>query len=174
MKTRAQIYGQEAAGLLRIISMYPGVNERQLCGFYPEKADKIPAVLANLKKQGRICSDTEEGYFPGRETENEKDGGRLKAVWVLLDFLDKTEYHSVSEFPVKIIFFAGGELYEIIHVANGQEALVGHLLNQNREGMGKRIVIVEEPAQISRLEIAGVSGFCTVSMKGNVQYYKKF
>lgn len=98
----------------------------------------------------------------------------MKAVWVLLDFLDKTEYHSVSEFPVKIIFFAGGELYEIIHVANGQEALVGHLLNQNREGMGKRIVIVEEPAQISRLEIAGVSGFCTVSMKGNVQYYKKF
>lgn len=51
---------------------------------------------------------------------------------------------------------------------------MGHLLNQNREGMGKRIVIVEEPAQISRLEIAGVSGFCTVSMKGNVQYYKKF
>lgn len=108
MKTRAQIYGQEAAGLLRIISMYPGLHVSQLCGFYPEKADKIPVVLANLKKQGRICSDTEEGYFPGRETENEKDGGLLKAVWVLLDFLDKTEYHSVSEFPVKIIFFCRG------------------------------------------------------------------
>lgn len=175
MKTRAQIYGQEAAGLLKIISMYPGLNENQLCRFYPEKADRIPAVLAILKKQGRIGMDTEECYFSGRETENkkEKDRGLLKAVWVLLDFLDKTEYHSVSEFPVKIIFFAGGELYEIICVEKGQEALVGQLLNQNREGMGKRIVIVEEPAQISQLEILGVSGFCTVTINGKINYYKK-
>lgn len=55
MKTRAQIYGQEAAGLLRIISMYPGLNQSQLCQFYQEKADRIPTVLAILKKQGRIC-----------------------------------------------------------------------------------------------------------------------
>lgn len=109
MKTRAQIYGQEAAGLLKTISMYPGLNENQLCRFYPEKADRIPAVLAILKKQGRIGMDTEECYFSGRETENkkEKDRGLLKAVWALLDFLDKTEYHSVSEFPVKIIFLPG-------------------------------------------------------------------
>lgn len=64
-------------------------------------------------------------------------------------------------------------MYEIICVEKGQEALVGQLLNQNREGMGKRIVIVEEPAQISQLEILGVSGFCTVTINGKINYYKK-
>ena len=54
IKTRAEIYGQEATELLRLISIYPGISGRQLCRFYPEREGKIKTLLAHLEKQGRI------------------------------------------------------------------------------------------------------------------------
>ena len=41
MRTRAEIYGKEAAELLREISMYPGILEGQLCCFHPDKEDAV-------------------------------------------------------------------------------------------------------------------------------------
>ena len=35
MKTREQIYGQEAAGILRDVSMYRALTEMQLLKLYP-------------------------------------------------------------------------------------------------------------------------------------------
>lgn len=95
------------------------------------------------------------------------------AAWVLLDFIDRAEYHSASDFPVKIIFFADGELYEIVHVPNGQEALIGHALSAKEDGAGRRIVLVESPEQIGRVNIPYTSGFCTVDPDGSIRYYKK-
>ena len=37
MKTRAEIYGNEATDLLRIVTMYPGLCEHQLLCFHPGK-----------------------------------------------------------------------------------------------------------------------------------------
>ena len=45
MKTRAEIYGNEAAALLRIVTMYPGLNMQQLLCFHPDK-----------EKSSRPCS----------------------------------------------------------------------------------------------------------------------
>ena len=39
MKTRAEIYGNEATDLLRIVTMYPGLCEHQLLCFHPGKED---------------------------------------------------------------------------------------------------------------------------------------
>jgi hypothetical protein len=172
MKTREQIYGKEAAGLLRVISMYPGLKGGQLCRFYPEKGGRIPTVLSSLQKQGRICANAYGEYFPGRECGGGTDGGLVRAVWVLLDFIDKVEFHSAGEFPVKVIFFADGEMYEIVHAAKGQEALVTHVLDRGRGMDGKRVVLVDEPQQVARLDVAA-SGFCTVDAGGRVQYYKR-
>ena len=41
------------------------------------------------------------------------------------------------------------------------------------EEAGKRIIIVEDPTQIEKLDIPGASGFCTVSSAGVVQYYQR-
>ncbi len=178
MKTREQIYGQEATGLLRIISMYPGLSEEMLCQFYPAKKEKIPAVLSGLQKQGRICISNREGsrsrgeYFLGRKAESSSDNGLIRSVWVLLDFIEKAEFYSAGEFPVKVIFFVDGEMYEVVYAAKGQEPLILHLLNQTKEGSGKRIVLLDEPEQAVLFGAAGVSGFCTVSPEGKVQYYK--
>ena len=51
----------------------------------------------------------------------------IKTLWVLLDFIDRVEYHSPGDFPVKLVFFSAGRMYEVVYVAEGQEALVARL-----------------------------------------------
>jgi len=173
MKTRADIYGQEAAEMLRIINLYPGLYEQQLCRFFPGNEDKIITLLSHLKKQGRLTGDSSGSLFPyGKETAG-INSGLIRSVWILLDFIDRTEFHSASEFPVNIIFFADGELYEIIHVAFGQEVLVSHALLPGKEHPGRRLVLVDEPSQIQNLDFPGICGFCTADTSGRIHYYKK-
>lgn len=58
MKTRAEIYGNEATDLLRIVTMYPGLCEHQLLCFHPGKEDTTKALLSHLERQGRIFKQT--------------------------------------------------------------------------------------------------------------------
>ena len=63
MKTRAEIYGNEATDLLRIVTMYPGLCEHQLLCFHPGKEDTTKALLSHLERQGRIFQTDGGGYF---------------------------------------------------------------------------------------------------------------
>ena len=68
MKTRAEIYGNEAATLLRIVTMYPGLNMQQLLCFHPGKEEIIKTLLSHLQKQGRIFqTDRSEERRVGKE-----------------------------------------------------------------------------------------------------------
>ena len=171
IRTRADIYGKEAAGLLRTLSMYPGISGGQLCRFYSGKEEAVQVLLGHLKKQGRITETRSGGYFLYGQDTVLPDGGMMRAVWVLLDFIERVEFHSAGDFPVKVLFFSDGELYEVIHAAAGQEALVNHAVSQS--GGGRRIVLVDDPGQIFKLDFPDISGFCTVDLSGAVEYYKK-
>lgn len=103
MKTREQIYGQEAAGILRDVSMYRALTEMQLLKLYPHKESKIRNLLSYLQKQGRIVQRGEYYRIPA-DAEESIDHGLSKAVWVLTDFMEQVEYHSVSEYPAKSSF----------------------------------------------------------------------
>ena len=86
MKTRAEIYGNEAAALLRIVTMYPGLNMQQLLCFHPGKEEIIKTLLSHLQKQGRIFQTDTGGYFPSGWAAK-SDNSLIRAVWVLLDFI---------------------------------------------------------------------------------------
>ena len=86
MKTRAEIYGNEAADLLRIVTMYPGLCEHQLLCFHPGKEDTAKALLSHLERQGRIFQTDGGGYFLAGQTPK-TDHVLVRAVWVLLDFI---------------------------------------------------------------------------------------
>lgn len=174
MKTRQQIYGQEAASILRDVTMYRCLTEEQLLQLYPGKQDKVKKILSHLVKQGRIFHDTASSLYRASEDFTEPvDQGLLAAVWILVDFIDQVEFHSACDFPSKIIFFANDEVYEIVQITYGQEALISHLLSAKAEESSKYIVLVDKPEQIAGIEIPGVSGYCTVSPDGAVQYYQK-
>ena len=82
MKTREQIYGQEAAGILRDVSMYRALTEMQLLKLYPHKESKIRNLLSYLQKQGRIVQRGEYYRIPA-DAEESIDHGLSKAVWFL-------------------------------------------------------------------------------------------
>lgn len=70
MKTRADIYGQEATELLRLISLYPGLIQCQLAGFFPGKDSAVVyGLLSHLQRQGRAEQSISGGWFPyGKNT----------------------------------------------------------------------------------------------------------
>lgn len=172
MKTRGQIYSQEAAGLLRDISTYRVLKEEQLLRLYPGKRSQVKNLLDYLTKQGRIYR-VGDLYCAGPECADNIDQGLLAAVWVLADFSDRVEFHAAGDFPVKVIFTADGVVYEIVHAEPGQEALLSYVMGVERKDPPHYIVLVDDVAQIAGLDLPNVNGYCTVSPDGTVQYYQK-
>ena len=54
-----------------------------------------------------------------------------------------------------------------------KKPVICQLLRQPQKDTGKRIVVVDDVAQIELLDIPQVAGFCTVAEDGTVSYYKK-
>ena len=54
MKTRAQIYSHEASGILREISTYGVLTQKQILGLYPQKDEQLKNLLSYLCKQKRL------------------------------------------------------------------------------------------------------------------------
>ena len=173
MKNRAAIYQREAAEMLHNISLYPGLTEEQLFRFFPEKEATAKVLLSHMLKEGRIFYSKNGRYYANREAQNGADKDLSRCVWVLLDFIDQVEYHTVGEFPASILCFASGELYEIVPIPQGKEAMICQLLRQPQKDTSKRIVVVEDTAQIELLDIPQAAGFCTVAEDGTVSYYKE-
>ena len=125
MRNREQIYGQEAAGLLRNITVYHCMRRDQLLRLYPGKEGVIENLLRYLVKQQRIFYNTDRDCY-GDVPDCREDRELTAALWVLLDFIEKVEYHSPDNMPAKLVFFADGEVYEVIYVSPGKEALLQH------------------------------------------------
>ena len=155
MKTRAEIYGNEAADLLRTVTMYlASVNSSFFVFTLAKKIRQRPC--SPIWRSRAVFSNRERRLFPGRQPAK-LDRTLVRAVWVLLDFIQRAEYHAPADFPVKLVFFADGELYEVACVEDGQEALVCHALRGNK-GDSRRIILVDSPAQIAKINCPGISG----------------
>jgi len=178
MKTREQLYGRDAESILRDISMYRVLTEEQIQRLHSSKSarerEKVKKLLSYLLKQQRAwLSEDERFYLAAPDALEDMDRGLFAAVWVLTDFMEQVEYHSVGDYPAKIIFFADGEVYEIIHAAPGKETLVSHVLSSPGDQPSHYLILVDDPGQIAQLQIPHASGYCTATPAGEVQYYQK-
>lgn len=152
--------------------MYRALSEAQLLGLYPKKQKQIQSLLSFLERQRRIFKQ-QDGLYTAVQQPEEYDCGLSRAVWVLVDFIDQVDFHSTGDFPAKIIFFAHDEVYEIVYASLGQESLISHVLSTQTEDPPHYIIVVEKPEQIASIEAPNISGFCTVTPEGQVQYYQK-
>lgn len=92
---------------------------------------------------------------------------------MLLDFIDKAEFHTLANYPSVICFFAKGNMYEIVFVPIGQEIVLSHAFQRlTDENTAKRIVIVEKSEQIYQLNISNTVGYCKVQPNGSIEYYQ--
>ena len=171
MRNREQIYGQEAAGLLRNITAYHCIRHDQLLRLYPGKEGVIENLLRYLVRQQRIFYNTDRDCY-GDVPDCREDKELTAALWVLLDFIEKVEYHSPDDTPVKLVFFADGEAYEVVYISPDKETMMQHVLT-TEDDSGRRLVIIEEEAQMQRLHIPHTAAYCMVDQSGCVQYFRK-
>lgn len=88
MRNREQIYGQEAAELLRNITVYHCIRRDQLLRLYPGKEGVIENLLRYLVKQQRIFYNTDRDCY-GDVPDCREDRELTAALWVLLDFIER-------------------------------------------------------------------------------------
>ena len=163
---------QEVRSLLRDISMYRCLKKEQVLRLYPGKEERTKRIIAHLIRSRRVW-EVGDYYCASPEDAEEPDQALISAFWVLLDFIDRVEYHSTSRYPTKIIFYADATVYEIIYAGSGREALISFLVTTRREDMSQYLVLVDSPDQIEELQTEAAIGYCSVTADGHVNYYKK-
>lgn len=169
MKTRDDM--AEAKELIRIISMYGALPLQQVVSAFPGRAESIRNLVARFVKQKRLHYHADSGIVSESPDRGVTDG-MIPAFWVLLDFLDRVQYHTASDFPATISFFTEDDAFDIIVVREGQENLVSHALSYgDSENASKRLIVVDCPEQIPKLRISHTAGFCTVDSGGEVSYF---
>ena len=130
-------------------------------------------LLSHMLKEGRAYRADNGRYYINQEIQNGADDTLSRCIWVLLDFIEQVEYHTAGEFPVEVLCFANGQLYEIVPIPRGKETMLCQLLRLPQKDAGKRLVVVDDAEQIDALDIPHTAGFCTVAADGTVSYYRK-
>jgi len=173
MKTRDDIYRGEVADLLRIVTNYHTITFEQALMFLPKKEETTKTLIRKLLKQKRLYFDEEKNLLCDcAESAASPDYGMIASIWVLLDFKKSIQYHTSSDFPTKIIFFAQEEVYEIIYVPIEQEALINHVLSTIQKDDSNRLIVLEFTKQATQINVSGAVAYCLVE-NGVVSYYQK-
>ena len=73
---------------------------------------------------------------------------------------------------MKLVFFADGEVYEIIYASRDKETMLQHALSKE-DDTGRRLIIIEEEKQMRHLQIPHTAAYCMVDKSGCVQYFRK-
>ena len=172
MKTREQLYKGEGAALLRLIASYHALEYGQVLRFLGKPREALKPLITSMVKQGRIHHDKSSDLLcDSPDSAACPDHGLIAAFWILLDFKERVTYHTCSDFPAKLHFFAD-ELYEVVYVGEGQEAMMTHALSDCPADGGNRLIVLESIEQASRLPVQA-SAFCTTDGNGAVSYYQK-
>ncbi len=154
---------------MNVISLYKSLKLEQILNIYENKENARHATNTLIKSR-RVFYFPETDIVSSIQDEKQVSNKLIQSFWVLLDFIQKAEFHSISDFPIQIIFFKDNELYEIVYVALGEENLINSILNKSNED-GKRLVIVESKEQIPKINIKNTLCFCQVN-EDKVSYFK--
>ena len=169
-KIRGDDYENPRPDLLARSQRHPA--QKQILGLYPQKDEQLKNLLSYLCKQKRLF--LVDGFYSlTPELPKDRDRGLEAAVTVLADFMEQVEYHAAGEYPVKIIFLAGGEVYEILYAEPGKEAILNLLLARPEQEPPARLVILEDAAQVDLLAIPNVRAYCLLDGDGSVQYLQE-
>ncbi len=172
MNTRTSLYANEASKLLDTVSAYKTLYTEQLLRLFPPgKADTVRMLLRRFAKDQRLYLSKDETVVSA-DPKLPLNDGLIRAFWVLLDFIDKAEFHVPGTFPSLISFFIGGDLYDILPVPRGQEAMVHAAIPRQEKSPPRRILLLDDLSQKTALHIPNTVGFCLVDQNGRTTYYQ--
>lgn len=172
MNTRASLYANEASKLLDTVSAYKTLYTVQLLRLFPPgKSDTIRMLLRRFAKERRLYLSKDETIVSA-DPKFPLNDGLIRAFWVLLDFIDKAEFYVPGVFPALISFFAGEELYDILHIPCGQEAMIHAAIPRQEKKPPKRILLLDDLSQMTTLHIPNTTGYCLAARDGKTTYYQ--
>ncbi len=164
MKTRADIF-YKSEEILSVITLYKALKLKQILNIYPNKENTRHSINTLIKSK-RVFYCPETDIVSSIEEQNAVQNKLIQSFWVLLDFIEKVEHHFMSDFPIQISFFKSNELYEILYVSLDEENLINTAINtyanSNNTDIAKRLVIVENKEQISKINIKNTICYCQV------------
>lgn len=167
------------ARTLTVIRRYNVLYPEQLLGFFEGEERAAGKAVSRLLKNRQIYRNPYTGLLASSEfAYSLKDEGTIQSLWVLIDMMHKREveghYLAVKEdFPIRILFFCGQDIYDIIYIGAGDLKLVNGMFAKSRRPGENHIIILEDKALIGQIEVPGVIGFCVVKEGGEVEYYRK-
>ena len=168
--------------LLELVQKYNVLLKSQLYAYFEKDGREkfVGRALKALEKEHSICINQETKEVAANENGfSAWERGNAQAFWVLIDIMGKkkVEQHflaSRDEYPIRIIFVADAEIYDISYVAKEDIQLANNLFTRRKiEGCG-HIVIAERQEDIAGIEIPDTIGYCTVAKEdGQIEYYRK-
>lgn len=157
--------------LFELIAEYQSLSMEQLRRYFGVEETEIRKILRRLQKKGRLFYMEKEGLVLAHK-EIQMNHQLMCSFWVLTDLADAVEHHFRGSYPIQLIFYANGMAYEVFYAAVGEELALSHAISHLRKNIkAKTIIIVENTEQMQKLEAEDVV-FCTVNVKGEVEYYE--
>jgi len=172
---------------LDFLDLYDGLKYAHLEKFFPNSRK----IVNYLLKNNRVYM-TQGDTFISTDPNFSRDKTLIAALNVLGDIYEKVRSHARATSPAQLSFFThNGDYYEIIYVGYGldamimasfevQRTLVEQALEHGDLGINlgrhpdavKRMVIVEDKNQMSRLKIPNITRFALVEPDGSLTYFK--
>ena len=129
-------------------------------------------IVSYLIKNRRLHKSL-DGRYIGADQNPHPDKCMTAALNVLADVFEKVQNHARAETPAQISFAThAGECYEIVYVGYGMEAMVAATSQFKMDSMIKRIIIIEDKNQMTRLQIPGTTRFALIHPDGSLSYFR--
>lgn len=165
-----------------LVQKYNVLLKSQLYAFFEKDGREkfVGRALKALEKDHNVCINQETKEVAANENGfSAWERGTMQAIWVLLDIMNqkKVEQHflaSKEEYPIRIIFVANADIYDISYIAEEDIQLANNLFSRRGIDGCNHIVIVERPEYIPSILIPDTIGYCTVEKEdGQIEYYRK-
>lgn len=167
---------REEQYVIKWLSQYGALAKTQILRMLQKPRSTSEKILRNLKRQMQIA-DIGGGYYIGLDEMCKPDQRMLRAVWVLLKFMDRVNpmSHYPAAYPSQIFFLKENMGYEIVVLYEGEENLIRLL--QPAEDL-KYIIVLPHISMVADLKLPSVPClFATVDFHGEdepeVQFYTR-
>ena len=171
MKGQAAHHQIHKIQILHLLNITGILDVRRIERLIDIKPGNIETILTQMQKAGKIVRS---GNHIALDIDALTDMSPASdaVMKVFSDFIRRSDYYTVGEYPAAVCFFADGEEYEIIYAENGQENIIRKAVSQT-ENPPLRLVIIQFAEQIERLNIDNVAAYCMVSAETDeVRYYR--
>lgn len=163
--------------VFELVRKYNVLYKSQVYAYFGQER-AVSKALKSLLKDHRIeASPVTKMVYLNENSYAAREEGTLQAFWVLISLMKKraiTEHFLADqdEYPIRIIFISGDELFDILYVGLNDVKLVNSVFQRKCRDSCSHIIAVPNLEVIEKLDLPAF-GYCLVKGDGEIEYYTK-